>query len=70
MPDVFTGPFTAAEEAPTYDVAFVPPEWLLVLLGFTMVLAFMTLIMTKRLTPMVAQLDQMARGRPDPREVR
>ena len=49
-----TGLLAAAEEAPTYDVAFVPPEWVLVLLGFTMVLAFMTLIMTKRLTPMVA----------------
>lgn len=54
MPDALTGLFAAAEEAPTYDVAFVPPEWILVLLGFTMVLAFMTLIMTKRLTPMVA----------------
>ncbi|KQR45198.1 citrate:proton symporter [Microbacterium sp. Leaf161] len=54
MPDVLTGLSAAAEEAPTYDVAFVPPEWVLVLLGFTMVLAFMTLIMTKRLTPMVA----------------
>ena len=54
MPDVLTGLSAAAEETPTYDVAFVPPEWVLVLLGFTMVLAFMTLIMTKRLTPMVA----------------
>ena len=54
MPDALTGLFAAAEETPTYDVAFVPPEWILVLLGFTMVLAFMTLIMTKRLTPMVA----------------
>ncbi|KQR38713.1 CitMHS family transporter [Microbacterium sp. Leaf159] len=54
MPDMLTGLPAAAEEAPTYDVAFVPPEWVLVLLGFTMVLAFMTLIMTKRLTPMVA----------------
>ncbi|MFJ4016371.1 CitMHS family transporter [Microbacterium sp. NPDC090014] len=54
MLDALTGLSTAAEEAPTYDVAFVPPEWVLVLLGFTMVLAFMTLIMTKRLTPMVA----------------
>ena len=44
----------AEEEAPTYDVAFVPPEGVLVILGFTMVLVFMTLIMTKRLTPMVA----------------
>jgi CitMHS family citrate-Mg2+:H+ or citrate-Ca2+:H+ symporter len=54
MPDAFTGLVSAAEEAPTYDVAFLPPEWVLVLLGFTMVLVFMTLIMTKRLTPMVA----------------
>ena len=54
MPDALTGLLVAADEAPTYDVAFVPPEWVLVLLGFTMVLAFMTLIMTKRLTPMVA----------------
>lgn len=44
----------AADEKPTYDLAFVPPEWVLVILGFTMVLVFMTLIMTKRLTPMVA----------------
>ncbi|WP_311257598.1 CitMHS family transporter [Microbacterium sp. WCS2018Hpa-9] len=54
MPDALTVLSAATEEAPTYDVAFVPPEWVLVLLGFTMVLAFMTLIMTKRLTPMVA----------------
>ena len=43
---------TAAEEG--YDTAFVPPEWILVALGFAMVLAFMALIMTRRLTPMVA----------------
>ncbi|WP_209707019.1 CitMHS family transporter [Leucobacter exalbidus] len=43
-----------SEEAPQYDLAFMPPEWVLVILGFTMVLVFMTLIMTKRLTPMVA----------------
>lgn len=49
-----TALIAAAEEAPTYDVAFVPPEGVLVILGFTMVLVFMTLIMTKRLTPMVA----------------
>lgn len=54
MIHAFTGLRTAAEEAPTYDVAFVPPEGILVLLGFSMVLVFMTLIMTKRLTPMVA----------------
>ena len=42
----------AAEEG--YDTAFVPSEGVLVLLGFTMVLTFMVLIMTRRLTPMVA----------------
>jgi CitMHS family citrate-Mg2+:H+ or citrate-Ca2+:H+ symporter len=45
---------SAAAEAEGYDTAFVPPEWVLVALGFTMVLAFMALIMTRRLTPMVA----------------
>lgn len=54
MHHALSGLPAATEEPPAYDVAFVPPEWLLVLLGFTMVLAFMTLIMTKRLTPMVA----------------
>lgn len=54
MPSALTGLIAAADEKPTYDTAFVPPEWVLVLLGFTMVLVFMTLIMTKRLTPMVA----------------
>lgn len=43
-----------AAEADKPVVAFVPPEWVLVVLGFTMVLAFMALIMTRRLTPMVA----------------
>ncbi len=42
----------AAEEG--YDLAFTPSDGVLVLLGFTMVLAFMALIMTRRLTPMVA----------------
>ena len=37
-----------------YDLAFTPSDGLLVVLGFTMVLAFMALIMTRRLTPMVA----------------
>ncbi|QIG40147.1 CitMHS family transporter [Microbacterium sp. 4R-513] len=41
-----------AEEG--YAVAFMPPEGVLVALGFTMVLTFMALIMTRRLTPMVA----------------
>lgn len=44
----------AAADKPAYDLAFVPPEWVLVTLGFAMVIVFMTLIMTKRLTPMVA----------------
>ncbi len=42
----------AAEEG--YDTAFTPSDGVLVVLGFTMVLAFMALIMTRRLTPMVA----------------
>ncbi|MGN8026823.1 CitMHS family transporter [Microbacterium sp. 22242] len=54
MPTALAGLLIAAEDKPSYDVAFVPPEWVLVLLGFGMVLVFMTLIMTKRLTPMVA----------------
>lgn len=44
----------AAADADTYDIAFIPPEWVLVALGFTMVLVFMALIMTRGLTPMVA----------------
>lgn len=43
---------TAAAEG--YDVAFTPSDGVLVILGFTMVLTFMALIMTRRLTPMVA----------------
>lgn len=54
MPPVLTGLLAAADEKPSYDIAFAPPEWVLVVLGFVMVLVFMTLIMTKRLTPMVA----------------
>lgn len=42
-----------AEDA-EYTVAFIPPDGVLVILGFAMVLVFMALIMTKRLTPMVA----------------
>lgn len=42
----------AADEG--YDLAFTPSDGVLVVLGFTMVLAFMALIMTRRLTPMVA----------------
>lgn len=44
----------AAEDADAYDTAFLPPEGVLVALGFTMVVVFMALIMTRRLTPMVA----------------
>ena len=43
---------TTAEAA--YTLAFTPSDGVLVVLGFTMVLTFMALIMTKRLTPMVA----------------
>ncbi|MDQ1129177.1 CitMHS family transporter [Microbacterium sp. SORGH_AS_0888] len=43
-------PATATEDT----VAFVPPEGVLVVLGFAMILVFMALIMTRRLTPMVA----------------
>jgi len=42
----------AAEEG--YNLAFAPSETILVILGFTMILTFMALIMTRRLTPMVA----------------
>lgn len=42
---------TAAAE---YPVAFTPPDTVLAILGFVMVLTFMALIMTRRLTPMVA----------------
>ncbi|WP_345803269.1 CitMHS family transporter [Microbacterium sp. AZCO] len=42
----------AAEDG--YALAFVPSETVLVILGFTMILTFMALIMTRRLTPMVA----------------
>ncbi|GAA5029384.1 CitMHS family transporter [Microbacterium fluvii] len=44
----------AAEADEAYATAFVPPDAVLVILGFTMVLTFMALIMTRRLTPMVA----------------
>jgi len=43
-----------SEAAESYDLAFVPPEGVLVILGFVMILTFMVLIMTRRLTPMVA----------------
>ena len=54
MEHAMTGLAQSAAEEAGYDLAFVPPEGMLVILGFTMVLAFMALIMTKRLTPMVA----------------
>lgn len=44
----------AADAEEGYSVAFVPSDSILVVLGFTMVLTFMALIMTRRLTPMVA----------------
>ena len=46
--------FQAAEADEGYATAFVPSDGVLVALGFTMVLVFMALIMTRRLTPMVA----------------
>jgi CitMHS family citrate-Mg2+:H+ or citrate-Ca2+:H+ symporter len=49
-----SGLLAAADEAPVYNTAFTPPDGVLVVLGFAMVLVFMTLIMTRRLTPMVA----------------
>ena len=52
--DVVSLGLRTAEVDEGYATAFVPAEWVLVMLGFTMVLAFMTLIMTRRLTPMVA----------------
>ncbi|HWV50385.1 MAG TPA: CitMHS family transporter [Microbacterium sp.] len=51
---IATGVLRQAAEQEAYATAFVPPEWVLVALGFTMVLVFMALIMTRRLTPMVA----------------
>ncbi|RLK48914.1 CitMHS family transporter [Microbacterium telephonicum] len=42
----------AADEG--YALAYTPADGVLVALGFTMVLTFMALIMTRRLTPMVA----------------
>lgn len=41
-------------ETAEYATAFTPPDGILVALGFLMVLVFMALIMTRRLTPMVA----------------
>ncbi|MEV7694138.1 CitMHS family transporter [Microbacterium sp. NPDC089189] len=47
-------PLAVRTEAAEYAVAFVPPDTVLVILGFVMILSFMALIMTRRLTPMVA----------------
>lgn len=44
----------ASEDEASYEMAFTVPDWLLVTLGFTMILVFMTLIMARLLTPMVA----------------
>ncbi|MGB4778070.1 CitMHS family transporter [Microbacterium sp.] len=44
----------AQDAGESYNVAFTPSDGVLVVLGFTMVLTFMALIMTRRLTPMVA----------------
>jgi CitMHS family citrate-Mg2+:H+ or citrate-Ca2+:H+ symporter len=49
MPPVLTSLAAAADEG--YDLAFTPSDGVLVVLGFTMVLTFMALIMTRRLTP-------------------
>ena len=48
-----TPPILAADAA-EYPVAYTPADGVLVALGFLMVLSFMALIMTRRLTPMVA----------------
>lgn len=45
---------TLAQEAEEYATAFTPSDGILVLLGFGMILTFMTLIMLGRVTPMVA----------------
>ncbi|AIT59941.1 CitMHS family transporter [Corynebacterium doosanense] len=45
---------TLAQEAEEYAVSYTPSDGILVLLGFGMILTFMTLIMLGRVTPMVA----------------
>ncbi len=47
-------PLILAAEAEEYAVAYTPADGVLVALGFLMVLSFMALIMTRRMTPMVA----------------
>ncbi len=47
-------PLILSAEAAEYPVAYTPADGVLVALGFLMILTFMALIMTRRLTPMVA----------------
>lgn len=47
-------PLILSAEAVEYPVAYTPADGVLVALGFLMILSFMALIMTRRLTPMVA----------------
>ncbi|BFM25567.1 CitMHS family transporter [Microbacterium sp. che218] len=47
-------PLILSAEAVEYPVAYTPADGVLVALGFLMVLSFMALIMTRRMTPMVA----------------
>lgn len=47
-------PLILAADTAEYPVAYTPADGVLVALGFLMVLSFMALIMTRRLTPMVA----------------
>ena len=46
----------AANSAAEYAISYSPSDGILVVLGFAMILTFMTLIMLGRLTPMVAML--------------
>lgn len=55
---MFSSPVRAA--ASEYAVAFVPSDTVLVILGFLMILVFMALIMTRRMTPMVALITMPA----------
>ncbi len=47
-------PHILTAAADDYAVAYTPADGVLVALGFLMVLSFMALIMTRRMTPMVA----------------
>jgi CitMHS family citrate-Mg2+:H+ or citrate-Ca2+:H+ symporter len=44
----------AATEVPDYDLSYTLSDGILVALGFLMILTFMVLIMTSRMTPMIA----------------